>query len=455
MASLFLWRVARSKLNVRNALTHVCCFSLYMDQQKKSTFSLSALKPPRIKRQSLRKYSWLPDVLRVKGSIIGRITGPVLTVTIFSVLVAYAWSKGYHIGLTNSVVPLLSVVVGLILVFRNGSSYDRYWEGRKCFSTLISNARNLSRMVWVHVTPPPPEDHSAHVKGKMPITHLSAAEVKRQKIETLQFCLSFVYAVKHYLRGEDGADYDDLAHVLPPRFSRFDEIGRNTLGGGSPSSYASTVDTNGEDEDTPRSPDATKRVRRKRSKKILNNRAIGSSAPLLGNFHQTIEFHPYADRTTIPLPLIIAHEISSGIFKFRREGLLETVGPAGANAMNALVQSMVDQMTSMERIANTPIPSPYSIHLKQCVTLYLFALPLTLVHELGWSMIPIVTVVAFTLMGIEGIADEIEMPFGYDKNDLPLDTYCDDLKEEIEYIIRRLPESGFSAFGFDDGEGDD
>ncbi len=52
------------------------------------------------------------------------------------------------------------------------------------------------------------------------------------------------------------------------------------------------------------------------------------------------------------------------------------------------------------------------IHLKQCVTLYLFALPLTLVNDLGWTMIPIVTVVAFTLMGIEGIADEIEMPFG-------------------------------------------
>lgn len=45
------------------------------------------------------------------------------------------------------------------------------------------------------------------------------------------------------------------------------------------------------------------------------------------------------------------------------------------------------------------------------MTLYLFALPLTLIH-LGWAMIPIVTVVAFTFMGIEGIADEIEMPFG-------------------------------------------
>lgn len=144
---------------------------------------------------------------------------------------------------------------------------------------------------------------------------------------------------------------------------------------------------------------------------------------------------------------------------------------------------MVDQMTCMERIANSPIPSSCwfcsitsctfpsnhtlidGIHLKQCVTLYLFALPLTLVNDLGWSTIPIVTVVAFTLMGIEGIADQIEMPFGkyileiifaltnadgpkgYDPQDLPLgeclkvrkpfyltwaDTYCDDLKEEVE-----------------------
>lgn len=52
------------------------------------------------------------------------------------------------------------------------------------------------------------------------------------------------------------------------------------------------------------------------------------------------------------------------------------------------------------------------IHLKQCVTLYVFALPFTLISDLGWAMIPVVTIVAFTLMGIEGIADEIEMPFG-------------------------------------------
>jgi putative membrane protein len=44
-------------------------------------------------------------------------------------------------------------------------------------------------------------------------------------------------------------------------------------------------------------------------------------------------------------------------------------------------------------------------------------------------MIPVVTIVAFTLMGIEGIADEIEQPFGTDGSDLPLGAY---LKEEIK-----------------------
>lgn len=44
--------------------------------------------------------------------------------------------------------------------------------------------------------------------------------------------------------------------------------------------------------------------------------------------------------------------------------------------------------------------------------MYLFSLPFILVKELGWATVPVVTVVAFTFMGIEGIADIIEMPFG-------------------------------------------
>lgn len=44
---------------------------------------------------------------------------------------------------------------------------------------------------------------------------------------------------------------------------------------------------------------------------------------------------------------------------------------------------------------------------------------------------------------------------GYDSHDLPLDTYCDDLREEIEFMMERLSEGGHGIHGYDDGEGDD
>ena len=45
--------------------------------------------------------------------VVGRIIGPVLTITIFASLVAYAKQNGYGMLQTNSIVPLLSVVVSI------------------------------------------------------------------------------------------------------------------------------------------------------------------------------------------------------------------------------------------------------------------------------------------------------------------------------------------------------
>ncbi|TFK46417.1 UPF0187-domain-containing protein [Heliocybe sulcata] len=423
---------------------------------KRSTAINIIPKPPRIRRKHLRKYSWLPDVLRVEGSIITRIFGPVLTVTLFATFIAYLWKTGHDVTLTNSVVPVVAVVVGLILVFRNRTSYDRFWEGRKDFGTMMSHIRNLSRLIWINISVPPPDDSPSSTR-KTPHPTFTPAQLRRKKAEVLKLCLSFAYAVKHYLRDEDGVHWDDYMGILPASIMRYDEVGYPRADNGSYASLEASVaslasPTSGTTSRGGTARDATKRVRPKRSKpKFQGQGTSNAQTPLLGASHHALDFR----ETSSPLPLVIAHEITRALFKFKRDGYLETVGPAGTNALNTLVQGMVDQMTSMERVANTPIPVSYRIHLKQAVTLYLFALPFTLIKELGWSMIPIVTVVAFTFMGIEGIADEIENPFGHDKSDLPLDRYCSDLKEEIEYIIERLPEGGEGMFGFDDGEGDD
>ncbi|KAI0003333.1 Bestrophin, RFP-TM, chloride channel-domain-containing protein [Russula compacta] len=409
-------------------------------------------------RKHLRKYSWLPDVLRLKNSIVGRILGPVLTVTTFSAATVYAYGKGKSLTMTNSVTPLLAVVVGLLLVFRNGTSYDRYYEGRKAFGSISSQARNLARLIWVQVALPPSDD----VAGNTPSTDITPLQLRRRKSDALKLIISFVYSVKHYLREEDGLGWDDYVGVLPASFvrsysrrqSRRSSISTGYYGASSHSSSAghsrSTSPSRCTNPNGSMGPSATKRVRVKRSL----DKVPTARSPLIAGEHSAIDFKAYTD-VSIPFPLLIAHELTRMLFAFRRDGLLETVGPAGVNTMNMNVSALVDQLSNVERIANTPIPKSYSIHLKQCVTLYLFALPFTLVKELGWATVPIVTVVSFTLMGIEGIAEEIEMPFGLDEGDLPLERYCSDLKEEIDYIIQHLPEGGVGSYGWDDGQGDD
>lgn len=45
----------------------------------------------------------------------------------------------------------LSVVVGLVLVFRNGTSYDRWYEGRKLWADASATVESLARLIWVNV----------------------------------------------------------------------------------------------------------------------------------------------------------------------------------------------------------------------------------------------------------------------------------------------------------------
>ena len=53
---------------------------------------------------------------------------------------------------------------------------------------------------------------------------------------------------------------------------------------------------------------------------------------------------------------------------------------------------------------------------------YTWALPFQLVTTLGWVTIPAVAVVAFIFIGFLVAGEEIENPFGFDRNDLNVST---------------------------------
>jgi ion channel-forming bestrophin family protein len=50
--------------------------------------------------------------------------------------------KDFHS--TIAMHSLLGIVLGLFLVFRTNSAYDRWWEGRKHWGSLVNNTRNLA-----------------------------------------------------------------------------------------------------------------------------------------------------------------------------------------------------------------------------------------------------------------------------------------------------------------------
>jgi putative membrane protein len=100
---------------------------------------------------------------------------------------------------------------------------------------------------------------------------------------------------------------------------------------------------------------------------------------------------------------------------------------------------MVDVLGACERILKTPIPLAYNIHLKQILLIYCLSIPFQLVDELLGFTGLVAAVISFTLLGIEEIGREIENPFGYDQNDLPLDDICNTMLKNIEDLISIQP----------------
>jgi putative membrane protein len=109
------------------------------------------------------------------------------------------------------------------------------------------------------------------------------------------------------------------------------------------------------------------------------------------------------------------------------------------SAMFKLLDTLVEALGACERILKTPIPLAYAIHLKQLLLIYCLLLPFQVVTEFHWFTAGIVGLVSFTLFGIEAIGIEIENPFGYDANDLPLDDICRTMQVNIEDLITLSP----------------
>lgn len=146
-------------------------------------------------------------------------------------------------------------------------------------------------------------------------------------------------------------------------------------------------------------------------------------------------------------------------------------GAPQASQMQAQLNGLVDAYGRMETIRLTGIPVahlyvfcsplviPYlamnceltgrssRIHQKQVLALFGMVLPFALVSQMAWWAVPIVVLVTFTLYGIDGIASQLEDPFGYDRNDIRMDNIVEDIREEIAVMVEEWKRVGHGAGG--------
>lgn len=147
------------------------------------------------KRAQKHERDWFRVLIRLQGSVIPAVLPRVVLCSGFALLVAFLHVAGWRVSLPvlGGLVP--SIVLGLLLVFRTNTAYERYWEGRILWGTVVNTVRNLARQIWVAIAETTPDDKAA-------------------KICTIRLLAAFAVAIKQHLRNEPLNE--ELARLVSP-----------------------------------------------------------------------------------------------------------------------------------------------------------------------------------------------------------------------------------------------
>ncbi len=132
-------------------------------------------------------HSYSRHVLRTMLPVI--IFMMVFTTVVCYIIVTYLKLKPSEFPVTTTVHSLLGIVLGLFLVFRTNSAYDRWWEGRRLWGGVVNSTRNFALKLNAYISKENHEDRDWFAK----------------------MIPNFVYAMKEHLR--TGVQLTELEEV--------------------------------------------------------------------------------------------------------------------------------------------------------------------------------------------------------------------------------------------------
>src|SRR3954449_10683216 len=128
-----------------------------------------------------QKRHWTSHLLDIGGSMLLEILGRVLACVLWAAVVVSTHHLYAELAVSPTVHTLVGAALALLLVFRTNASYDRFWEGRRHWGSIINDARDLAREACVFLREDP---------------------ARRDAV--LFWTIAFVHAAMHRIRGTRG-----------------------------------------------------------------------------------------------------------------------------------------------------------------------------------------------------------------------------------------------------------
>jgi putative membrane protein len=156
------------------------------------------------------KTSWLKLLFTMKGSVLHKIWKRVLASTLFATVITLLFDFELlpeSFDFTTLPFTLIGLALAIFLGFRNNSSYDRWWEGRKLWGRMINTTRTVTRQTMTLVdasyADPSYDEESEDASPETLAFH-------REQIHRL---ICYLNALRHHLRDE--RDFSDCEGLVP------------------------------------------------------------------------------------------------------------------------------------------------------------------------------------------------------------------------------------------------
>jgi ion channel-forming bestrophin family protein len=119
-----------------------------------------------------------------------------------AVAISYVYGGWTFISMPHIPLSIFGGAIGVIVGFRNNSSYQRWWEARTLWGAIVNYSRTLARQALTLIAAPTESSEAEH------------AEVKHTQTQIVMHQIAYVHALRAHLRGHQ--PWSDLEQFLPP-----------------------------------------------------------------------------------------------------------------------------------------------------------------------------------------------------------------------------------------------